>query len=136
LAIANWYNIFPAPNDLLQLFRIGFGIRVFLNVWEKIRPYFTHDITSHLIWQQTREKYAATLGILLGLGVDFPLPGTAGSLQSQTSSVTTDTTKDIREYSSLFIDVSYNMFNTAYFELYHEGVKFFSVSAGISWLIK
>ncbi len=119
LAIANGYNAFPADDDFLHLLRFGFGIRVFLNIFNTIRPYFTHDIMSHLIWVKSREGYAPTYGILLGLGADVPLGINAAK----------------KPCSSIFFDVSYNRFYLAYFSEPKETVSFLSLSFGLSWNI-
>ncbi len=123
LAIANWYNIYPYQQQFMQTLRFGFGIRVFLNVFEAVRPYFTHDICSHFVWVSDRAGYASTFGILLGLGIDVPLqkpPEESGRKR--------------RESSSLFFDVSFNTFSLARFEE-EESTRFLSASVGFSWLL-
>lgn len=119
IAVANWYNLF-AGEDLTQLFRLGFGIRVFLNTLGPVRPYFTHDICSHLVWQEGREGHAAALGILLGLGLDVPFGREAGGRR--------------RESSSWFCDLSYSTFELAHFAEPLEAVKFVALTCGVSWL--
>jgi hypothetical protein len=119
LGITNWYNIFPAENAIMHTLRFGFGVRVFLNAFESLRPYFTHDICSHAVWISDRTGYAATFGILLGLGLDIPLEKQRGD----------------RETSSLFFDVSFNTFTLASFAGTPEEVRFFSASVGYSLLI-
>jgi hypothetical protein len=119
ISIANWYNAFPG-DDSIHLFRLGFGIRVFLNLLRGVRPYFTHDICTHLLWQGSREGYAAAIGILLGLGLDVPLkPGSDGRKA---------------ESSSLFCDLSYNSFELAHFTEPRSSVKFVALTLGFSWL--
>jgi hypothetical protein len=103
----------------MQTLRFGFGVRVFLNVLETIRPYFTHDICSHLVWVSDRSNYASTFGILLGLGVDIPLGSTIPDQES----------------SSLFLDISFNTFTLANFSDSPEETRFISVSFGYSLLI-
>lgn len=120
LAIANWYTAFPGEDDFAHLLRFGFGIRVFLNLIGVVRPYFTHDITSHLVWVKSREGFAPTYGILLGLGLDVPLR------KKEDKGVPS---------SSIFFDVSYNSFELAYFEEEKEPVKFLAFSCGFSWNI-
>jgi hypothetical protein len=119
LAIANWYNFFPSDADLMQTLRFGFGVRIFINVFKSLRPYFTHDICSHIVWVSDRSNYASTLGILLGLGVDVPLGSTNPS----------------QEASSLFFDVSYNTFSLANFSASPEEARFISASFGYSLLL-
>jgi hypothetical protein len=117
LALANWYNLFPVDARMMHTFRFGFGVRVFLNVWERWRPYFTHDICSHIVWVSDRSSHASTFGILLGLGVDIPL----GNRQE--------------EGSSLFFDGSYNSFSLADFSTSPEEARFISASIGYSLLL-
>lgn len=118
LAIANWYTAFPVKNDYLQLLRFGFGIRVFFNHFTRIRPYFTHDICSHIVWKKDREGFAPTFGILLGLGIDLPF---------------IDKENPNQEVSSFFMDVSYNHFKLRYFELPQNSLRFLLFSCGFSW---
>lgn len=120
LAIANWYNVYPYAGNYAHTLRVGFGIRVFLNLFESIRPYFTHDICSHLVWVSDRTDYASALGVLLGLGIDIPL-GLSGEVN--------------RETSSIFFDLSYNTFRLAQFSPETEEVKFLSATIGFSWLV-
>ena len=117
ISVANWFNRFEGINDYMHLFRFGIGIRIFLNTFKGFRPYFTHDITSHVIWQSEKNGYAATFGILLGLGIDLPVssPGTDGKA------------------SSFFLDVSFNTFTLAYFSLPVFKTSFFAAAAGYSW---
>jgi hypothetical protein len=125
LSIANWYNIFPYENDFLHTLRFGFGIRVFLNVFETIRPYFTHDISSCVLWASDRTDCAKTFGILLGLGIDIPLTGKKRDSGE----------KGRAESSSLFFDISYNTFSLAYFDPSGEKCSFISASCGYSLLL-
>lgn len=118
LAIANWYTVFPSDNDMLALLRFGFGIRVFLNSFDLFRPYFTHDITTHIVWVDSREGHAPTHGVLLGLGVDFPFP------KEGTSGIST---------SSWFFDVSYSSFELVYFDAEKEAARYLLFSCGYSW---
>jgi hypothetical protein len=124
LAIANWYNFFPYNDNCMHTLRFGFGIRVFLNILKSIRPYFTHDICSHIIWVHDKPEYAATFGILLGLGVDVPIK------TSQQGSW-----KDQKESSSVFFDISFNTFSVAVFDPSHETARFLSFSFGYSLLL-
>lgn len=123
LAIANWYNIYPYAGNYAHTLRVGFGIRVFLNVFQSIRPYFTHDICSHLVWVSDRTDYASAFGILLGLGIDIPLAGNGGSPAGA------------RETSSIFLDLSYNTFRLAQFGPEPEEMKFLAASVGFSRLV-
>jgi hypothetical protein len=120
LAVVNWYNVFTGA-EVTHLFRIGFGIRVFLNSLGPVRPYFTHDICSHLVWQEGRQGRAAALGILLGLGVDVPFGRGGGDRAA--------------ESSSWFCDLSYNTFELAHFAEPVEAVKFVALTCGVSWLL-
>jgi hypothetical protein len=120
LGITNWYNLYPYDGKFAHSLRVGFGVRVLLNVFDKVRPYFTHDICSHLLWVSDRDHYASTLGILLGLGVDIPL----GEASRESES------------SSLFFDVSYNTFTLAAFTPDPEEVRFLSATVGFSWLTR
>lgn len=117
LAIVNRYTVFPAPDTSLHLFRLGFGIRVFVNAFSHVRPYFTHDITTHLLWVEERAGYASGHGVVLGLGVDIPL-------------VNDD---EAEEYSSVFFDVSYNTSAFASFVTGEDEMKYVSLSFGFSW---
>ncbi|MBN1836149.1 MAG: hypothetical protein JW820_09890, partial [Spirochaetales bacterium] len=118
IAIVNWYNAFPG-GEAVHLFRLGFGIRVFLNTLGTVRPYFTHDICSHLVWQEGREGHAAALGILLGLGIDVPLRSWVdGRLEGPLS---------------LFSDVSYSSFELVHFAEPRLAVRFVVLTCGISW---
>jgi hypothetical protein len=103
----------------MQILRFGFGVRVFFDIFESLRPYFTHDICSHIVWVFDRSNYASTVGILLGLGVDVPL-GSGNPNQ---------------EASSLFFDVSYNTFSLANFSASPEEARFISASLGYSLLL-
>lgn len=132
LAIANWYNIYPYEGNRTHTFRVGFGIRVFLNLFDSIRPYFTHDICSHLVWVSDRTDYASAYGVLLGLGIDIPLGrsgeggrGDTGNLEKTGGG----------ETSSIFFDLSYNTFRLAQFSPEPEEVKFLAASVGFSWLV-
>ena len=62
--------------------------------------------------------YAPGYGILLGLGLDFPI------LKDE---------KRKQDKSSIFFDINYNIFHTAYFEQPEKEIKFISLSAGFSW---
>jgi hypothetical protein len=116
IGIANWYNILPFDGRFVQTLRFGFSIRVFLNLLETVRPYFTHDICSHFVWVSNRSGYGSTFGILLGLGLDIPLnPG--------------------KESSSIFFDVSYNTFHISRFAEEKEGAEYISGTVGFSWLL-
>ena len=121
IGIANWYNVYPYGDNFTHTLRFGFGIRVFLNVFSVIRPYFTHDICSYIVWVSDRPDHASTFGILLGLGVDIPIHRKEGDTR--------------RESSSIFFDFSYNTFKLANFDPAHEAAKFISASLGYSWLI-
>ena len=121
IAIANWYNIFPYQGDFAHTLRIGFGIRVFLNLFPAVRPYFTHDITTGLVWVSGRQNYATALGVLLGLGVDIPIG------RSEVG--------EYEETSSFFFDVSLNMIKGSAFGALAEGTEFIAASVGYSWLI-
>ena len=118
IAVANWYNAFSGA-EVTHLFRIGFGIRVLLNTLGPVRPYFTHDICSHLVWQEGREGRAAALGILLGLDVPFG-PG-AGDRSTDSS--------------SWFCDLSYSTFELAHFAEPVEAIKFVALTCGVSWAL-
>jgi len=118
LSIANWYNAFPFENDFIHLLRFGFGIRVFLNTLKFIRPYFTHNINSHIVWIKNREGYAPTFGILLGLGIDIPIKYSEDTKM---------------ENSSIFFDITYNSFYISYFEIAEKSMKFIMFSCGFSW---
>jgi hypothetical protein len=132
LAIANWYNIYPYRGNRTHTFRVGFGIRVFLNLFDSIRPYFTHDICSHLVWVSDRTGYASAYGILLGLGIDIPLGLSGGGGRG-------DTPNRLKpgglETSSIFFDLSYNTFRLAQFSPEPEEVKFIAATIGFSWLV-
>ena len=121
LAVANWYNLFPFQGDFLHTLRIGFGIRVFLNLFPAVRPYFTHDITTGLLWVSGRPNYATALSILLGLGVDIPV-GRSGLDEAE-------------ETSSFFVDVSLNMVKASAFGALAESTEFIAASVGYSWLL-
>jgi len=120
LGIANWYNFYPYRGSFTHTLRFGFGVRVFLNTFSLIRPYFTHDICSHFVWVSDRDHYASTFGILLGVGMDIPL----GKAPRDTES------------SSLFFDISYNTFSLAAFTSTPEEVRFLSATFGFSWLLQ
>ncbi|MDC7127252.1 MAG: hypothetical protein PQJ46_16945 [Spirochaetales bacterium] len=124
LSISNWYNVFPYQERYAQSLRFGFGIRVFCNAFNTIRPYFTHDITSCVLWVSDRDNYASSYGILLGLGIDVPLP----KKYIKTSVKRT-------ESSSIFFDISYNTFKVGDFTSDPEKISFISASAGFSWLL-
>ncbi len=132
LAIANWYNIYPYAGNYAHTFRVGFGIRVFLNVFESFRPYFTHDICSHLVWVSDRTDYASAFGVLLGLGIDIPLGLSGGDAREDPANRGKSGDK---ESSSIFLDLSYNTFRLAQFSPEPEEVKFLAASFGFSWLI-
>jgi hypothetical protein len=132
LAIANWYNIYPYRGNRTHTFRVGFGIRVFLNLLDSIRPYFTHDICSHLVWVSDRTDYASAYGVLLGLGIDIPLDLSGGGGSGDTGNL--EKTGG-GETSSIFFDLSYNTFRLAQFSPEPEEVKFFAASFGFSWLV-
>ncbi|MFP4562329.1 MAG: hypothetical protein ACLFRY_03380 [Spirochaetia bacterium] len=121
LAVANWYNLFPYQGDFAHTLRIGFGIRVFLNLFPAVRPYFTHDITTGLVWVSGRQNYATALGVLLGLGVDIPI-NLSGAGEAE-------------ETSSFFVDVSLNLIKASAFTALAEGTEFISASVGYSWLL-
>jgi len=122
LSIANWYNAVPAEDRTLHLLRIGFGIRVFLNTRTVVRPYFTHDICSHLVWVSDRPGYATGTGILLGLGVDVPVRTTGAA--------------GVGGSSSIFADLSVSSFRLAYFGEHHQSARFLAASIGYSWLLR
>ncbi|MDZ7795793.1 MAG: hypothetical protein U5N56_01565 [Candidatus Marinimicrobia bacterium] len=117
LSIINDYRFFKNSDDRMHLIRFGFGIRVFLNTLKTIRPYFTHDITSQLIIADSYENYASAFGVLLGLGVDIPVNRLDVNAES----------------SSVFVDISYNKTNVAYFQFADFTMKFMAVSFGYSW---
>ena len=122
VGIANWYNIFPFDGRFAQTLRFGFSIRVFLNLLKAVRPYFTHDICSHFVWVSDRAGYGSTFGVLLGLGLDIPLPRKGKEAAGAR-----------RELFSIFFDVSYNTFHIARFEDAKEGAGYISGSIGFSW---
>lgn len=121
LAIANWYNLFPFQGGFAHTLRVGFGIRVFLNLFPAVRPYFTHDITTGLVWVSGRSNYATAMSILLGLGVDISV-GRSGL-------------DDAEETSSFFVDVSLNQIKSSAFGALSEGTEFIAASVGYSWLL-
>lgn len=121
ISIANWYHVFPNEADFLQTFKFGFGIRIFLNVLKKVRPYFTHDITSQFVWLKSEESYTPTFGILLGLGIDIP--------------ISKDKDKK-KETSSIFFDVAYNFFKIRYFNENKSTVRYLTFNVGYSFNIR
>lgn len=131
LAIANWYNVYPYGGNRTHTLRLGFGIRVFLNVLKSIRPYFTHDICSHLVWVSDRTNHATTYGVLLGIGIDIPLGLSGEGAREKTGGQKIADS----EKSSIFFDISYNTFRLAQFNPEPEEVKFLAASVGFSWLI-
>jgi hypothetical protein len=108
----------------MHTLRFGFGIRGFLNILKAIRPYFTHDICSHIIWVHDKPNYAATFGILLGLGIDVPI-----------HDFESDKDGKQKESSSVFFDISFNTFSLAAFAHSHETARFLSLSVGYSLLL-
>lgn len=72
LNIANHFHRFPLGPQTMDLFRLGFGIRILAKT-SGIRPYFTHDIQAGYVWRRDAAYHANTLSVLLGLGLQFPL---------------------------------------------------------------
>ena len=92
----------------------GFGIRVFLNTLENIRPYFTHEIMTRVLYLSSFRGAAKTFSVLLGLGVDIPLQAD-------------------RDGSSIYFDVSYLFYDSGYFGVTGDKVKTPGITAGYSW---
>ncbi len=92
----------------------GFGIRVFLNTLGNIRPYFTHEIMTRVLYLSGQSGAAKTFSVLLGLGVDIPLQAD-------------------RDGSSIYFDVSYLFYDSGYFGVTGDKVKTPGLTAGYSW---
>jgi hypothetical protein len=112
LGVANWYNYYLLGDCEMQTIRFGLGIRVFLNSFQSIRPYFTHDILNQIVLISNREGTAHTLSINLGLGINIPHKG--------------------RIIKSNHIDISYSRFNLGYFEIKNQGFSFMTINIGFT----
>ena len=98
----------------LSSIAFGFGIRVFLNTLERIRPYFTHEVLTRIMYLSGQSGAAKTFSVLLGLGVDIPLQADSNG-------------------SSLYFDVSYLFYESGYFGFEGDKVKTLGLTAGYSY---
>ena len=112
LSVNTMYSTNFADTKLSSL-AFGFGIRVFLNTLTVIRPYFTHEVLTRLLYLDGQSNMAKTYSILLGLGLDIPL----------------DPEKD---GSSIFFDVSYLFYESGYFGIPGDEVKTLGLTVGYS----
>ncbi len=107
LSIANHFHHFTLLSDTLDVFRLGFGVRVILPL-ERMRPYFTHDIQSAYIWRSSQPFSANAVSVLLGLGLEFP----------------------VSETHSFIIDADYQFMNVSYFTVSKQKLSFLTLTLG------
>ncbi len=85
-------------NDL-SYFRTGWSFRMFFNGLQTVRPYFSHEISTLIIWMEDADGNAKSMLVTLALGLDIPV-----------------FYEDINEESSsIFFDVAYNSFALGFF---------------------
>ncbi len=116
LSVLTGYQFTPS-DPWISALRFGFGIRVFFNAFQIIRPYFTHDIASQILWVKGYDGIAKTYTVLLGLGIDIPV----------------FYEKLGKESSSLFMDVGYLFYDISFFAIQPKEVKSLVFSVGYSF---
>ncbi|MCX7943376.1 MAG: hypothetical protein N2746_02565 [Deltaproteobacteria bacterium] len=110
IGAANWYNYYTLSEREMHTIRFGLAIRVYLNAFEKITPFFTHDILSQITYLTDRKDNAATYSIILGLGA---------RLLQQNGLL-----------SSLFAEITYSRFGLGYFEIEKRIFSFMAFNVG------
>lgn len=118
ISLGTVYHYFPGNGSTnRQILRFGFGIRVHFNKWQKVRPYFDHQVHSAILSLLGVEGKEKSYLIKLGLGLDFPLHPDA-----------------VHESDSIFIDFSYNFADISGFNAEDIPQKFFTINTGYSIL--
>ncbi len=110
LGAASWYNYYNLRDDDMQTLRFGLAVRVYFNLFDKIEPYFTHDILSQITYISELKGKANTYSIILGLGIRL--------------------LQDNNILSALFTELTYSRFSLGYFEIEERDFSFSTINFG------